>query len=176
MLPNLHKAISAPPRPFRCQGCDNAKPRLQRHKVPPPRLYTFNRDVGVDVFEIVDSVGTRFSILNAVCMGTTYDQAWVVRESENLGSPSSHACLTSFRTWLDALGWLALRLFDAIRGTHNRGVFGSTFAKNGVVIRPVGLEAPELSRKSTMTRCHAQEDDVESHSRTRTLQAENQWT
>ena len=47
---------------FRCQGCDNAKPRPQTH------------EVGVDVFEIVDSVGIPFSILNAVCMGTTYDQ------------------------------------------------------------------------------------------------------
>ena len=37
--------------------------------------------MGVDVFEIVDSVGMRFSILNAVCMRTTYDQARIVRES-----------------------------------------------------------------------------------------------
>ena len=36
------------------------------------------------MFEIVDSVGMRFSVLNAVCMGTTYDQAWIVRESEKL--------------------------------------------------------------------------------------------
>ena len=76
---------------FRCQGCDNAKSRPQSHKVSPPRPYTFNHAVGVDVFEIVDSVGMRFSILNAVCMGTTHDQAWIVGESENLGSPPSHA-------------------------------------------------------------------------------------
>ena len=30
------------------------------------RLYTANHEVGVDVFEIIDPVGTRFSILNAV--------------------------------------------------------------------------------------------------------------
>ena len=29
------------------------------------------------------------------------------------------------------------------RGTHNRCVFGSTLAKNGVVIRLAGLEVPE---------------------------------
>ena len=29
------------------------------------------------------------------------------------------------------------------RGTHNRGVFGSTLAKHGVFVRPVGLESPE---------------------------------
>ena len=39
---------------FRCQVCDNTKPRFQTHKVSPPLP-----EVGVDVFEIVDSVGMR---------------------------------------------------------------------------------------------------------------------
>ena len=91
--------------------------------------------MGVDVFEIVDSVGMRFSILNAVCMGTTHDQAWIVGESENLGSPPSHACLRAFvHGWTRWAGWPKLVRCD--RGTHKRGVFGSTLAKNGVVIRP----------------------------------------
>ena len=74
--------------------------------------------------------------------GTTYDQAWIVRETENLGSPSSHACLRAFvHGWTRWAGWPKLVRFE--RGTHNGGVFGSTLAKNGVVIRPAGLEAPE---------------------------------
>ena len=101
---------------------------------------TLHVQVGVDVFEIVDSVGMRFSIVNADCVGTTYDQAWIVRESESLGSPSSHACLRAFvhgcTRWA---GWPKLVRCD--RGTHNRGVFGSTLTKNGVAIRPAGLEA-----------------------------------
>ena len=68
----------------------------QTHKVSPPRPHTFNHEVGVYVFEIVDIVGVRCSILNADNMSTTYDQAWIVRESECLGSPSSHACLRAF--------------------------------------------------------------------------------
>ena len=40
-------------------------------------------------------------------------------------------------------GSVGPRLVRCDRGTHNRGVFGSTLAKNGVVIRPAGLEAPE---------------------------------
>ena len=68
----------------RCHRCDNMKPRPQTHKVSPPRPYTFHHEVGLDVFEIVDSVDMRFSILNPVCTGTTYDQAWIVRESETL--------------------------------------------------------------------------------------------
>ena len=98
--------------------------------------------MGVDVFEIVDSVGMRFSIMNAVCMGTTCDQAWIARESESLGSPSSRACLRAFvHGWTRWAGWPKLVRCD--RGTHNRGAFGSTLAKNGVVIRPAGLEALE---------------------------------
>ena len=93
------------------------------------------------MFEIVDSIGMRFSILNAVCMGTTYDQAWIVGESETLGS-SSHACLRAFaHGWTRWDGWRKLVRCD--RGSHNRGVVASTLAKNGVAIRPAGLEAPE---------------------------------
>ena len=107
------------------------------------------------MFEVVDSVGMRFSMLNAVCMGTTYDQAWIVRESETLGSPSSHACLRAFvHSWTRWVGWL--RVIRCDRETHIRSVFSSILAKNGGMIRPAGLEAP---------RCYAQEDDVESHQR-----------
>ena len=138
---------------FRCQGCDNAKPIPQTHKVFPPRPYTFNHEVGVDVFEMVDSIFMRFSIMNAVCIGTTYDQAWIVRESESLGSPSSHARLRPFvHGWTHWASWPKLDRCD--QGTHNGGVFGSTLAKNGVVISPAGLEAPEqlgrLERRGAM--------------------------
>ena len=98
--------------------------------------------MGVDVFEIVDSVGKRFSILNAVCMGTTFDQAWIVRESEAHGSPSSHACRQAFvHGWTPWAGWP--RLVRCVGGTHNRGIFSSILAKNGVMTRPAGLQAPE---------------------------------
>ena len=43
---------------FQYQGCDNTRPGPQTHKVSPPRPWTFNHEVGVDVFEIVDSVVT----------------------------------------------------------------------------------------------------------------------
>ena len=150
---------------FRCQGCDNAKPRPQTHKVSPPRPYTFNHEVGVDVFEIVDSNGVRFSILNAVCMGRTYDQSWIVRESESLDSPSSHACSRAFVFgWTRWAGWPELVRCD--RGTHDRGVFGSTLAKNGVAIRPARLEAPEqigrVERRGAIVASHQG--------------AENRWT
>ena len=56
--------------------------------------------------------------------------------------PSPQACLRVFlHGWTRWAGWPKLVLCD--RRTHNRGIFGSTLAKNGVVIRPAGLEAPE---------------------------------
>ena len=70
----MSRAARAPPdhinaaKTFRCQGCDNTKPRPQTHKVSPPRPFSFNHEVRVDVFEIVDSVGMLFSILNALCL------------------------------------------------------------------------------------------------------------
>ena len=75
-------------------------------------------------------------------METTYGQAWIARECENLGSPSSRSCLQAFvhcsTSWA---GWPKLVRCD--RGTHNGSIFGSTLAKSGVAIRPAGLEAPE---------------------------------
>ena len=152
LLELLQEYINAA-KTFRCQGCDNTKPRPQAYKVSPTRPYMFNHEVGVGVFEIVDSVGMRFSILNAVCIGTTYGQAWIVRESETLGSPWSHACLRAFvHGWTRWAGWS--RLVRCGRGTHNRCVFSSTLAKNGVMIRPARLEAPEqigrIERRSDM--------------------------
>ena len=62
-------------------------------------------------------------------------------------------CLGAFaHGWTRWAGWPELVRCD--RGTHNRGVFGSTLARNGVVIRPAGLEAPEqigrVERRGTM--------------------------
>ena len=95
-LPELHKTVSMRSTPFDVRDattrCRDLK-HTQCHHLDP---CTFNHEVGVDVLEVVDSVGMRFSILNAVCMGTTYDQAWIVRGCETLGSPSSHACLRAF--------------------------------------------------------------------------------
>ena len=151
-----------PSRPFDARDATTKSRDLQKHTASPSRPLSLIHEVGVDVFEIVDSVGMRFSILNALCMGTTCDQAWIVRESETLGSPSSHACLRAFvHDWTRWAGWPRLVRHD--RGTHSRGVFGSTLAKNGVVIRPAGLQALEQNWKSRTTRSHAQEDDVESH-------------
>ena len=96
VLHELHRITSTVPSitVVRIMPTQNKDP--QAHRVSPPRPYVFNHDVGSDVFEVVDAIAKRLSILSAVCMGTTSDQAWIVRESESLGSPSSHECLKVF--------------------------------------------------------------------------------
>ena len=114
--------------------------------------------------------------------GKTYDQAWIVRESESLGSPSSHACLRAFvHGWTRWAGWPELVRCD--RGTHNRGVFGSTLAKNGAVIRLAGLDAPEqigrVERRGAMLKkmmskvikdTHASGREIDGHDSQRKLE------
>ena len=80
VLPGLHKTTSAPPRFFDARDATTQNRDLKHTKCHHLDPNTLNHEVGVDVFEIVDSVGMRFSIMNAVCMGTTCDQAWIARE------------------------------------------------------------------------------------------------
>ena len=137
VLPEHHKIISMQQRPFDVREATTQSRDLKHtkyHTLDLARSITKWESI---VFEIVDSVGIRFSILNAVCMGTTFDQSMDCEESETLGSPSSHACLRAFvHGWTRWAGWPGLVRCD--RGTHNGGVFSSTLAKNGVVIRPTG--------------------------------------
>ena len=61
------------------------------------------------------------------------------------------------------VGPAGLNFFAATEKHTNRGVFGSTFAKNGVADQTCRFGSARTNRKSGTTRCHAQEDDVESH-------------
>ena len=118
------------------------KKKPKTHKVSMPKPYEFNHEVGMDVLEIRDAAGRHYDILNAVDYGTTFQQAWIVREAETRGLPTSSSCLKAFvHGWTRWAGWPKKVAVD--RGTHNRGVFGSTLAKKSVLIRPAGLESPE---------------------------------
>ena len=88
-----------------------------------PSPFVFNHGVGMDVFEVLDATGKRFSMLNAVCMGTTYDQSWIVRESESLRFSVLTGVPESLYHWLELLGarWPKLMRYDT--GTHSRGIF-----------------------------------------------------
>ena len=102
---------------YRCNVCEQIKPIPQTHKVAPPKPYTFNAEIGVDVLEVTDSAGTHYDILNCVCYGTTFQQAWIVREARTNGVPSSASCLDAFvKGWVRPYGWPKYLAGD--RGTH----------------------------------------------------------
>ena len=125
---------------FRCDACDDHQKKPQTHKVAPPKPYVFNYEVGLDAFEVKDAVGTRYTVLNVVCMGVTFQLGWIVRAGG--GTPSSRQCLKMFITgWTSWAGWPKILTLD--RGLHNRGIFAATARRNGAYIREAGLEAPE---------------------------------
>ena len=94
---------------FRCQGYDNTEAETSKHTTCHHLDHqTFNHEVGVDVFEIVDSSGKRFSILNAVWMGTTYDQDLKnLREfvTERVSRPSNAFLRAFVLGWTRWAGW-----------------------------------------------------------------------
>ena len=157
VLLELHKTISVPQRLFDVKDATKQSRNLKHTKYHHLDL--------IRSLTKWESMCSR-SLTQLACasqMGTTYDQAWIVRESESVGS-LTHACLRAFvHGWTRWTGWPELVRCD--RRTHNRGVLGSTLAKNGAAIRPAGLEGAGTNHESRTTRCHAQEDDVESHQR-----------
>ena len=129
-------------RKHRCDTCEQQKPRQPTHKVSAPKPYTFNHEVGVDVFEVKDSQGHYYDVLNCVCMGTTFQQAFIVRDGNTNGVPKSSDCLKAFYNgWVRPYGLPMGMVMD--RGLHNRGVFSTTLQQKGVTFRQAALEAPE---------------------------------
>lgn len=125
---------------FRCESCEVNKPEPQTHKTSVPRPYVFNDCIGLDVFEIYDSVGTRYSALNMICQGTTFQLVYILKSGG--GQPSSRACLDAMlNTWIIWAGYPKEVVVD--RGLHNRGTFSRHLAAHGVTIKQAGLEGAE---------------------------------
>ena len=80
----------------RCVPFETTKPKPPTHKVSMPKPYEFNAEIGMDVMEVKDAAGTYFDILNCVDYGTTFEQAFIVREAETNSIPSSAECLGDF--------------------------------------------------------------------------------
>ena len=105
------RAAKAPPqyilaaKHHRCEVCDSTKDPPRTNKVSPPKLFEFNYEVGIDVFEIKDAAGTFYDVLNIADYGTMFEQAAVVRVADRNGLPTSAACLHAFdHTWVRPFG------------------------------------------------------------------------
>ena len=126
VLVQILRAARAPPeyiqacRHFRCDACEDNKPKHQSTKVALPKEYVFGRNLGIDVLEIKDVVDEPYLCLNILDLGTTFQQVVLLRQGH--GSPSSRECLDSFVSlWVGWAGWPQTLSCD--RGVHNRGVF-----------------------------------------------------
>ena len=127
-------------RHFRCDACEDAKPKPQSTKVALPKDYIFHRNLGIDVLEVKDIADEPCLCLNILVVGTTFQQVVLLRQGHS--SPSSRECLDSFVSlWVGWAGWPQTLSCD--RGVHNRGVFVRTLAQHGVLIRQAGVESPE---------------------------------
>ena len=79
---------------FRCDACSATANAPRTHPVAAPSHYAFNHELHVDVLEIYDFQGNRFSFLSVVDCGTTFHQVYLVRDGG--GTPSSAKCLRKF--------------------------------------------------------------------------------
>ena len=103
--------------------------RLKRYLFLRPKMY--NHEVGIDVSSTSD----------AVCMGVTYVQVRIERKSE-CSSPSFHTRLQAYvYDWSRQTGWSRLVRYE--QEAHDGGVSSSILIKNGVMIKPAGMETPE---------------------------------
>ncbi|CAE7728714.1 RE1 [Symbiodinium sp. CCMP2592] len=125
---------------FKCESCRVSEEKVRTHPVSAPPPYEFNHTVSVDVLETADSTGAKFSWLNIIDVGTSYQVVTLVRVGG--GQPSSAKCLQKFmQHWVSPFGWPKVVSHD--RGLHNRGAFAHGLGSHAVQIRQAGLESPE---------------------------------
>ena len=146
VLVQVLRATRAPPeyiqacRHFRCDACEDTKPKPQSTKEALPKDYVFGRNLGVDVLEVKDIADEPYLCLNILDFGTTFQQVVLLRQGH--GSPSSRECLDSFVSlWVGWAGWP--QTLSCGRSEHNHGVFAHTLAQHGILIRQASVESPE---------------------------------
>ena len=124
----------------RCNQCEDAQPRRNAHTVSLQERYSFSHALGVDVFECLDASGTKYQVMNFVCLGTCFQLAEIVREGDGL--PSSARCLEAIqRRWACWAGMSTVLQCD--RGLHNRIVLAQFCAAHGIQVSHAPLETPE---------------------------------
>ena len=122
---------------IRCDGCEHEKPKPQEHIAEDIQ---FNQSIGIDIFEIKDSNGKRYSVLSFLCLGTLYHHAAIV--STKGGQVSSKLCFQMFNDkWTQYMGLPEEVITD--RGLHNRGDFVRGLTAPGVQFRTIGVESRE---------------------------------
>ena len=88
---------------FQCESCRVSEEKPRTHPVSAPPPYEFNHTVSVDVLETADDAGHRYSWLNVIDVGTSFQVVTLVRAGG--GQPSSAKCLRKFmQHWASPFG------------------------------------------------------------------------
>ena len=132
-------------RLVRCQSCEDTAPRPRDHPVGNSNFqYEFNAMLGLDVTEMKDYAGNKYSILTMLDISTGFHLSEVVKEGG--GMPTSEACAQAIlRRWISWAGFPKAAIMD--RGVHNRGEVSKLFASHGVEIFYAPLETPSAVGK-----------------------------
>ena len=103
-------------RLFRCPDC----PRMKEPHLPRPSKLPiaeeFNVHIGVDILEEADSTGQKWSWLNVLCQGTTFQLCILLDETHK--NPTGQAVLEAFTQ-----GWLSWAGFPEEGLIANRGKY-----------------------------------------------------
>ena len=133
-------------RLHRCKACLDTAPVPRHHPVSSDSLYPreFNNTVGLDCLEIKDSQGNRYTAVNMVDVGTSFQQVVVVKAGG--GNPSARQCVKAFiERWTTWAGFPQNVVTD--RGTHFKGEFSHFLAAHGTHHRNAPLESPQTIGK-----------------------------
>ena len=138
-------------RTLRCEGCDAVHPKPQTQKVTLPRSLSFNDSVGVDIFEVKDANGERYSVFSMVDQGTCFHQATMIKVGGS--QATSRECLKAFQnTWMNwagpprevvSMNWAGPpREVVSDRGLRNRGEVSKELSSMRCQITQIGVESP----------------------------------
>ena len=124
----------------RCNECETNAPRRNAHVVALPERYAFNHALGIDILQVEDAAGSKFQVLNTVCLGTCFQLTEIVKEGP--GQATSAKCLKALQhKWTCWAGMPHTIRCD--RGLHNRGVLAQFCSAHGIEVIHAPLETPE---------------------------------
>ena len=114
VLVQILRAARAPPeyieacRHFRCDACEDNKPKHQSTKVALPKDYVFGRNLGIDVLEVKDVVDEPYLCLNISRLGYYFPTSSIAATGTRFAVQPR--VLGQLRQFVGRLGWLATNL------------------------------------------------------------------
>ena len=125
----VHKSYVDAVQYHRCSACESTAPRPRQHKTALSYEFRFGANLGCDLLEVTDAAGHKYTVLNMVDLGTTFQQLVVLREGKN-ATASMVLCALQNR-WFAWAGHPEVLTAD--RGLHFRGVLLQYCSSHGIM-------------------------------------------